>query len=222
MPIDPPPSRRWRRRATGLTATASAVAAWLILGEWPGTEGSLTITPPLEPAQRAYLGAFHASRRVARDPAVLGDVPDPARDAVHLPLGPEAGYFVADVNDETTGSGVIDVNRPALGQPSLYCDWVPTSDGSALEWAGEDSFEAPVEWIAYLDATFLGPWQRQVTGHVDWYTMEGAAVRVEIVKGQAILTELSLAHRARAWTRVLRAIAILGTRRLLGLPLHGG
>ena len=116
---------------------------------------------------------------------------------------------MADVNDETTGSGVIDVNRPALGQPSLYCDWVPTSDGSALEWAGEDSFEAPVEWIAYLDATFLGPWQRQVTGHVDWYTMEGAAVRVEIVKGQAILTELSLAHRARAWTRVLRAIAIL-------------
>lgn len=213
---------RGLRLAASLAAIAAALFAWLWFGRWPGTEGALTITPPLDPAQRDYLAAFATSRRVMRDPQILVSVVDPLREAVHLPLGTDGAFFVADQSQEVAGPDVVDVNRPPGGQPSLYCNWTPTADGRALVWAGEDSFEAPSEWIGYLRASFLAPWQRELAGHVDWYTMEGAAVRVEIVNGQAILSELSLPHRVRALMRTVRAIVILGTRHMLGLPLKGG
>ena len=39
--------------------------------------------------------------------------------------------------------------------PSYYCQWIPTEDGTALEWDGGEKFYYPVQWMEYLIEHFL-------------------------------------------------------------------
>ncbi len=46
---------------------------------------------------------------------------------------------------------------PSRGRPLSWCQWVPTADGSALVWDGDEYFFRHTEWLAYLVQTFLSP-----------------------------------------------------------------
>ena len=53
--------------------------------------------------------------------------------------------------------GVKNFNSPPNLQPSLWCQWTPTSDGGGLEWdQGEKAYDM-AEWLEYLIDHFLKP-----------------------------------------------------------------
>lgn len=97
--------------------------------------GEVAVTPPLNQQEIAYLERFASSRRMYRA------------------QGP---YFTDPGNDwGETGTGILDGNKPPQQQPGLWCQWVPTEDGSAICWAGGEKFYSSAEWMAYLITTFL-------------------------------------------------------------------
>jgi hypothetical protein len=97
-------------------------------------DGSVAVTPPLNPSEIDYLARFADSRRFSR----------------------VAGPYALD---ETgfRGPDVIDYNQPPEGQPSLWCNWAPTADGTAIGWNEAEKFYDSAEWMQYLIDTFLRP-----------------------------------------------------------------
>ena len=101
-------------------------------------QGRVATVPPLNTADASYLKKFNESRRMQRS------------------SGP---YFVEGTGFMGQGkdSDVLDYNRPPAGQPSLWCGWVPTDDGTAIEWDGAEKFYDSAEWMQYLIDHFLAP-----------------------------------------------------------------
>jgi hypothetical protein len=136
--------------------------------------GSFQLSRKLTAAQSAYLQAFADTRRMKRDPALLEIVPDPLREAVGLPLGPEGGFFIGDgelrSEDHLT---VVDGDEPPQGQPGLWCRWAPSAGGTAIQWSGFEKFYHHVEWLEYLCEHFLEPWGYTLEGQVDWIGQDG-------------------------------------------------
>ena len=132
--------------------------------------GTFLLDRPLTAPQAAYLRQFAATRRMSRAEAAVAQVPDLLREGVGLPIGPEGAYFVgggAFAGQERDPS-VVNPNKPPSGQPSLWCQWTPTSDGSGLTWDGGEKFYHYAEWLEYLITQFLAPWGYTLTGIVKW------------------------------------------------------
>ena len=51
---------------------------------------------------------------------------------------------------------------------SYYCQWVPTDDGTGIEWDGGEKFYAYESWLQYLIDHFLKPWGHVVEGVVEY------------------------------------------------------
>lgn len=96
--------------------------------------GFVTVHPPLNPTEIAYLDQFSDTRRMNR------------------PAGP---YSTTD--DSYSELGHTNFNRPPEGQPGLWCNWEPTRDGTALKWNGVEKFYNADAWMAYLIDHFLQP-----------------------------------------------------------------
>lgn len=129
--------------------------------------GSLVLDHPLLDSQALYLLDFGRTRRVKRDVAKLQTIPDPGRAAVDLPLGEEGGYFINEHHAQVEAT-ILDHNRPPVGQPALYCQWVPTANGYGIAWDGRERFYRYVEWLQYLLNHFLGHWGQCLSGTVRW------------------------------------------------------
>jgi hypothetical protein len=101
-------------------------------------DGSVSISPPLNRHEIAYLQKFAASRRMDRT------------------RGP---YFVG--GSGLFGQGhdpdITDHDQPPAGQPGLWCEWEPTEDGTAIKWNGWEKFYNSEQWMTYLIDTFLRP-----------------------------------------------------------------
>jgi hypothetical protein len=96
--------------------------------------GFIQITPPLSKAERDYINAFKSTRRV---------------DRVQGP------YYVSRI-DPASDAYVIDPDTPSYGQPSVWCQWEITEDGSRIVFdEDENEFENPIEWMVYLIDHFL-------------------------------------------------------------------
>lgn len=88
----------------------------------------------------------------------------------------KAGGQFFSMNDE--GPGVLghDLTKPGssvLGDqenplPGIWCQWVPSEDGGALEWDGGEKFYSYEEWLTFLLDHFLTPWGYKVSGEIDW------------------------------------------------------
>ena len=134
-------------------------------------DGYFTVTPRLDEDQVAYLKKFSETRRMKRDAAKTALRPDPLREAVGLPVGPEGGYFVgaeADFGQEFGADDVTNSNYAPRDQPSLWCQWVPTDDGGTIEWNGAEKFYNYIEWLQYFVDHFFKPWGRVLNGSVRW------------------------------------------------------
>jgi len=99
--------------------------------------GSISINPPLNQQEIEFLRKFNETRRMDR------------RNGPYHVEG--SGFGRGDDTD------VIDQNRPPAGQPGLWCQWVPTDDGTAIEWDGGEKFYDSLEWMRYLIDHFLKP-----------------------------------------------------------------
>lgn len=132
--------------------------------------GSFDVSPPLSAEQTAYLRAFNETRRMTRDPSIASTLPDPVRDAVGLPIGPQGAYFVGGQGDfgQDNDASVVNYNREPIGQPGLWCQWTPTDDGTRIEWDGGEKFYEYEEWIQYIITHFLQPWGCTLNGCVEW------------------------------------------------------
>lgn len=74
-----------------------------------------------------------------------------------------AGYAGQDREDS-----IVDYNKPPSTQPSLWCQWIPTHDGTAIEWDGGEKFYHYVDWIKYIIDKVLAPRGYSLSGVVDW------------------------------------------------------
>ena len=112
-------------------------------------EGSIRVEPPLSAEEVSYLVKFSDTRRMNRR------------------NGP---YYVED--DAWNSKDIINSNSPPDGQPGLWCQWIPTEDGEAIEWNGSEKFYDSAQWMKYLIEHFIGsePKARKeldfLTGHV--------------------------------------------------------
>ena len=52
-------------------------------------------------------------------------------------------------------SDITDYNHPDPSQPGLWCQWIPTNDGTSVEWDGGEKFYNAPQWMAYLIHHFL-------------------------------------------------------------------
>lgn len=101
-------------------------------------EGFISIEPPLNTAEVEYLTKFSETRRMHR------------RSGPYFVEG--SGFHGQDVTDD-----VIDNSSPAAGQPGLWCQWIPTEDGTRLVWDQVEKFYESPEWMTYLIDHFLRP-----------------------------------------------------------------
>ena len=103
--------------------------------------GQIEVVPALNAEEIAYLRKFAGSRRMSRanGPYFVDGNED------------DFGQAIGDGPDE-----VYDHNRPPEGQPGLWCQWVPTDDGTVIEWDEGEKFYFSAEWMAYLIAHFIG------------------------------------------------------------------
>lgn len=116
-------------------------------------EGSFNLDHRLSPEHSAYLKQFSQTRRMKWSVSLLEDRADPVREAVGLPLGPEGSFFVGGESRPIWKGGdpaISDHNQPPIGQPGLWCLWVPTEDGRAIVWNGGDKFYSYTDWLEYL------------------------------------------------------------------------
>ena len=99
--------------------------------------GSIAVDPPLNKEEIEFLTKFNQTRRMKRE------------------KGP---YYVGGSGFRGQGKDgdVIDSNEPPDGQPGLWCQWVPTDDGEAIEWDGGEKFYYSELWMKYIIEHFIG------------------------------------------------------------------
>lgn len=133
-------------------------------------EGAFTLDKPLTEAQRTYLNKFASTRRMHRSESKVAELPDPVREAVGLPVGLDGGYYVGGTGfmGQDNDDSVNDHNHEPLGQPGLWCQWVPNEDGTCIEWDGGEKFYHYVPWIKYIITHFLRPWGYTLNGTVSF------------------------------------------------------
>lgn len=98
--------------------------------------GSISIEPPLNEDEIAFLEKFARTRRMNRKKG---------------PYFVDGNGFAGQGDDPD----IIDYNRPPPGQPGLWCHWVP--DGDGIEWDGGENFYDSADWMKYIIDHFLRP-----------------------------------------------------------------
>jgi hypothetical protein len=151
-------------------------------------EGNFDVTPAIQEDHREYLNKFCGTRRMARNAAKASKMDDPVREKVGLPIGDGGGYFVGGVGSygQDNDRSVTDHNEPPSGQPGLWCQWVPSGDGTALGWDGGEKFYEYVAWLDYLITHFLKPWGYTLSGQVSWSGEESGDQGIIYVKDNKI------------------------------------
>lgn len=126
--------------------------------------GHFSVTPTLTSTHAAYFRAFSETRHMIRDEKVCASLLDPVREAAILPIGREARFFTG----EDVAGSVLAYNNEPEGVPGLWCQWVPTEDGTGIEWDQGEKFYEYEAWLTYLIKTFLDPWGYELNGTVQY------------------------------------------------------
>jgi hypothetical protein len=178
--------------------------------------GQFVCEPQLKEAHHKYLETFCQTERMRRDPAIVATLPDPVREAAGLPIGDEACYFVGGGSGYTCGdASVIDASEPPAGQPGCSCQWIPTPDGNAIEWDGNENFDEHLAWLDYLIKHFLGPWGYKLNGEVEWHGENYDDFGLIIVEDNAISIREGECTLGEGKPLVLRPTNVVTERALL-------
>lgn len=137
--------------------------------------GKFKLNKTLTPSLKEFLTKLNDTRRMGRNVS--------SND-----FGVEGEFFVdgEGFKGQGNGSSVIDHNTPPKTQPGLWCQWIPTDDGNALEWDGGEKFYHYIEWLNYIIEKILKPNGYIVNGTVDWTGEDASDVGEMIVKNNKI------------------------------------
>lgn len=151
--------------------------------------GRFYLNKPLNGDQIKYLEQFAYTRRMGRNPALLPR--DPFAVAVGLPHGEEGQYYVASKAEsgQDSDASVINFNVPPVGQPGLWCQWVPSEDGMSIQWDGGEKFYQYVDWLKYLIQHFIAPWGYVLNGEVVWSGEDPNDSGVIVVNNNIVTTK---------------------------------
>lgn len=124
--------------------------------------GEFYLNKKLDEQTHKFLDKLASTRRMKRDlPAEYG----------------AEGEFYVDgkgFHGQANEDSIVDYNSPPYTQPSLWCQWKPTIDGTAIEWDGGEKFYEYVPWIEYIIEKVLAPRGYTLTGDVEWRGEEWA------------------------------------------------
>lgn len=155
--------------------------------------GEFKLNKPLSKEHKTYIENFSYTRRVQRKQTVASKMEDPVRIAAGLPVGKEGAYFVGakgmcgqDIDDS-----VKNYNTPPSGQPSLWCQWVPSEDGTAIVWDEGEKFYEYIDWIKYLIEHFLSPWGYVLNGEVYWIGEDADDRGIIVIKDNVVKTKVA-------------------------------
>lgn len=138
--------------------------------------GSVQLDRPLQPEQVAYLRRFLSTRRVSWAGEYVQELPDPLREAVGLPVGPEGAYFVGlsfnelkvDFYQPLVREQKLKLNKAPQGQPRLWCAWKLDEDGMTLRYTDKQELSFCYAWLDYLIDHFFTPWGYRLDGEIIW------------------------------------------------------
>ena len=118
--------------------------------------GHFEITPTLTEEHRAFLVKFNETRRMKRN--------------VDPKYGVDGEWYVDGTGDfgQDHDPNIPDYNGPPSTQPGLWCQWVPSKDGTELSWDGGEKFYSYEEWLKYLNEQYLKPRGYTLSGEVRW------------------------------------------------------
>jgi len=167
--------------------------------------GSFKLDKPLNPFLKEYLEMFSETRRMQRDFNKLSVMKANGLgnkrcfellEQLHFGLGVHGdlycgtGYAGQDGGFGSNGKddSVLEYNAPPGSQPGLWCQWVPSEDGTAIEWNGAEKFYHYTEWIEYLIDNFLEPLGYKVNGIVEWQGEERDDTGVIQIVDNAVIT----------------------------------
>ncbi len=94
------------------------------------------------------------------------------------------------VLEEFAGEEHEEENGKAGGEgkpPTVYCQWIPTEDGTGLEWDGAEKFYFYGEWLEYLIARFLKPWGYTLSGSVRYVGKTEGVIGVISVQNNTVV-----------------------------------
>lgn len=149
-------------------------------------DGHFKVTPELKAHHHNYLTNFSLTRRMKRDAKKTELLSDNTRTNAGLPAGEEGGYYVGG----REAGDVVDHNHPPTGQPGLWCQWVPSEDGTRIEWDGNEKFYDYEEWLVYLIKHFLAPWGYKLNGTVKWEGEDSVDVgRIVVIDNEVRIFE---------------------------------
>lgn len=125
--------------------------------------GTLKTNRPMTVKEKTFIEKLSSTRRMARN--------------VGPEFGVEGEFYVDGGGDfgQAHEDNVIDHNVPPKTQPGLWCQWVPTEDGTGLEWDGNEKFYYYVEWLEYIINSVFphiledGDEPLVLNGDVEWY-----------------------------------------------------
>ena len=132
--------------------------------------GKFSFNKPLLKEHITYINKLSETRRMKRNADIAANMNDPIREAVRLPIGFEAEYFVGGGGfaGQEHDSSIIDYNGSPSVQPGLWCKWCISSCGNFLEWDGAEKFYRYVEWLEYLIENFFERWGYILNGEVEF------------------------------------------------------
>lgn len=156
--------------------------------------GQFNLNRPLDKETHEFLTKLASTRRMKRrmDPK----------------YGVQGEFYVdAATEDDPFGQNedetVIDGNRPPRTQPSLWCQWIPNEDGTAIEWDGGEKFYDYIEWIEYIQKAVLDDKGYHLTGTVYWDGEEsGDLGQIEMRGGKRIVRHAQISYHEQDFYRV--------------------
>jgi hypothetical protein len=132
--------------------------------------GRFELDKPLAPKMKKFLTLLNETRRMKRN--------------VDEAFGIEGEFFVFGTGSfgQDNDNTIVDYNQQPSTQPSLWCQWVPNEDGTAIEWDGGEKFYAYSEWLFYLITKILAPNGYTLNGTVIWQGEEtGDVGKIHVV-----------------------------------------
>lgn len=133
-------------------------------------EGFFKIDPALSKEEIEYFKWFNQTRRVGLFNDEYGILP---RKISKTAL--KNGIYLIESEIEN----VIDYNIPAMGQPSLWCGWTVSDDGSSFIWDGKEKFYEYTQWLSFMKSAFFdsNAWAKklypEVLNFLDSHSLNG-------------------------------------------------
>ncbi len=118
--------------------------------------GQFNLNKPLDADTATFLTKLAGTRRMARN--------------LEPEYGVEGEFYVEGVGyyGQDRDDTIVNYNVPPKTQPSLWCQWVPNDEGTAIEWDGGEKFYGYIQWIEYIIEKILAPRGYTLTGDVEW------------------------------------------------------